>query len=312
MKIFTRPEDFPQGSATVLTIGKFDGLHIGHRGILRRLLALAAENSLESTVVTFDRHPLELINPLASPTPLTTLEQKLELISETGIDNAVVLAFDQERQAQTAADFVRMLAEDLGAKIILAGRDFHFGDQGLGNLQTLTELAEQYGYTLELIEDELEGSNGEARRVSSTWIRELLLQGRVEEANRLLDRVHSVSGEVVHGLKRGRELGFPTANLEAHPQGFVPADGIYAGYLRLGDRRYPAAISIGTNPTFDDVPIRQVEAYLPGVELDLYGKQVTIEFVSWIRGMVAFTGIDALIERMHQDVDEILKRLAQE
>lgn len=312
MKIFRDVSAFPEDIHTVVTVGKFDGLHRGHTAITERLRELATEHNLKSTVITFDRNPLELLSPTAAPISLSTLDQKVELLAQTGIDCTVVLYFDEQLKEQSPEAFIQMLANDLNAKIILAGQDFHFGAQGRGDLETLQKLAEEYGYQVVVIDDALEGDAEGERRISSTWIRELLADGKVEQANDLLGRPHTVSGKIVHGLKRGRELGFPTANLETHPQGFVPADGVYSGYLIHQGQRYRAAISVGTNPTFDDVPVRQVEAFLPGIEIDLYGEQVTIEFHHWIRGMVAFNGIDSLIERMHQDVDEILVKLSEE
>jgi len=213
----------------------------------------------------------------------------------------------------------------------MVGADFRFGRGGAGDPDLLRELGPEFGFEVHVVDDVRAIDAG--RRVSSTWVRELLDAGDVADAARLLGRPHAVRGEVVHGLKRGRELGFPTANLSADLEGFVPAEGVYAGWLvdegapedeaghtRRGGGvgpaprssvRYPAAISIGTNPTFDDVHVRQVEAYvLDETDLDLYGHTVEVEFVARIRGMVAFEGVDALIAQMRDDIVRVRRELA--
>jgi len=202
-------------------------------------------------------------------------------------------------------------------RTVLVGRDFRFGRGGAGNPELLAELGREFGFDVDVVDDVRAIEAG--RRVSSTWIRELLTEGDVATAAKLLGRAPSVWGEVVHGLKRGRELGFPTANLSSECEGFIPADGVYAGWLidegspdglRQGTR-YPAAISVGANPTFDDVPVRQVEAYvLDETGLDLYGHRVEIQFTARIRGMVAFEGIDALMVQIADDVAEVRRILS--
>jgi riboflavin kinase/FMN adenylyltransferase len=290
-----------QRPASVVTIGKFDGVHAGHRAVIAHLLQRAAEDGLASVVVTFDRNPLALLRPDLCPDSLVSVEQKLELLGETGIDATLLVAFDDEFSALSPEEFVRsVLVDGLGARRVLVGSDFRFGARGAGDVERLRELGARDGFEVEVIDDVR--PDGE-HRVSSTWIRSLLADGDVAAAGRLLGHVPSVRGVVVHGAARGRELGFPTANLSPESEGLIPADGVYAGHLIDGGVRYAAAISVGNNPTFDGVPHKQVEAYVLDQELDLYDHVVTVEFVERIRGMWAFTGIDALIEKITEDVD---------
>ncbi len=301
MRVFrgldTVPADF---GPSAVTIGKFDGVHAGHRAVIQTLAEVAGARGLTPTVVTFDRHPLELLAPELCPPPLTGIEQKLDLLAGTGIDATLLLTFDRETADLSPEDFVEsILVDRLHARVVLVGKDFRFGAQGAGDIELLERLGHRFDFSVSLIDD-VRPEDG--RRVSSTWIRELLAEGDVAHAARLLGHVPSVRGVVVHGAKRGRELGFPTANLSPDSEGLIPADGVYAGWLTDGGVRYPAAISVGNNPTFEGVPQRQVEAYVLDEDLDLYDHRVEVAFVDRIRGMVAFSGIDPLIEQMGADV----------
>jgi riboflavin kinase/FMN adenylyltransferase len=291
------PADWP---ASAVSIGKFDGVHAGHRAVIDELQSLARREGLAAVVVTFDRHPLALLNPEKCPTELVSVQQKLDLLAETGLDATLVLTFDAALSSLPPEDFVRgILVNTLHAKHVSVGRDFRFGARGAGDAAMLTALGRQYGFDVRLIDDVM--PQGE-RRVSSTWIRELLAAGDVRSATRLLGHTPTIRGEVVHGAARGRELGFPTANLSPRSEGLVPADGVYAGWLIDNGNRYPAAISIGNNPTFEGVPQKQVEAYVLDEDIDLYGHVVEVSFVEHIRGMVAFTGIEPLIRQIQDDV----------
>lgn len=302
MIVYTDASEIPADfGPSVIAIGKFDGVHTGHREVLQKAIAEAKELGAASVAVTFDRNPLATVRPDLCPTELVSLTQKIELLAGTGIDAVLVLTFDEEMAQVTAEEFVeRILVGNLKAVRILLGLDFRFGHRGIGDAELLRTMGAELGFSVDAVGDVTD----EGDRVSSTRIRELLSEGDVAGAARLLGRVHAVAGEVVHGLKRGRELGFPTANLSPQSQGDVPADGVYAGWLQTSDGvHHRAAISVGINPTFDDVEMRQVEAYiLDETDLDLYGQQVVVEFVERIRGMVAFNGIPALIEQMTDDV----------
>ncbi len=313
MIVFRDPLEVPADfGPSVVAIGKFDGVHAGHRAVIRRLKQKAAETGERAVAVTFDRNPLAVLRPDRCPENVVTVDRKLELLGELDLDAALVLTFDEELAARSAEDFVAdILVGALRVSTVLVGEDFRFGHGGAGTPQLLRELGPGYGFTVEVVDDVF--LDGSERRVSSTWIRELLMDGDVTTAARVLDRNVDVRGEVVHGLKRGRELGFPTANLSASVDSFVPADGVYAGWLvdhRTG-LRHRAAISVGTNPTFDDVLERQVEAHVLGeTDLDLYGHDVTVEFVERLRGMVAFEGIDKLKLQMAADVTDAERVLA--
>ncbi|NYD65786.1 bifunctional riboflavin kinase/FAD synthetase [Agromyces atrinae] len=304
MKLFTGLGDVPADfGPSVVTIGKFDGVHAGHRAVIADLLAIADAESLTSTVVTFDRHPLAFLAPEKCPEQLVSTPQKIELLATTGVDAALVLRFDETLSSIPAEAFVRdILVGRLRAQVVFVGADFRFGSRGAGDVGLLERMGPVLGFEVRVIDD-VRPEDG--RRVSSTWIRELLEAGDVASAARLLGHTPTVRGVVVHGAARGRELGFPTANLSPSSEGLIPADGVYAGWLVDGDERYPAAVSVGNNPTFEGVPQKQVEAYVLDREIDLYGHEVAIEFVTRIRGMVAFEGIDALIRQMSADVDTV-------
>lgn len=308
MDLFESIDAVPEAYGPVaVTIGKFDGVHSGHRAVLTRLREVAAERGLRSVVVTFDRNPMSLLNPAECPQPLLSKEQKLERLATTDVDGTLVLTFDRALSEVSAEDFVStVLAGALDTAVVLVGADFRFGARGAGDVELLRELGSVHGFEVVVIDDiALE----EGRRVSSTFVRELLSEGRVAEAGQLLTAAHSVRGIVVLGQQRGRELGYPTANLDRNSEGFIPADGVYAAWLVIDDVRFAAAVSIGNNPTFDGVPEKQVEAHALDQDFDIYGKRVEIEFVEYVRGMVKYTTVDALIAQMCLDevaVREIL------
>jgi len=302
VKTYKGLEAVPSGyGPSAVTIGKFDGVHRGHREIISRLRGLAESDGLTTTVVTFDRNPLALLAPDKCPESLVSNRQKLELLATTGIDATVLLPFDRALASVPATEFVeRVLVDTLHAKAVLVGRDFRYGARGAGDVALLADLGATFGFTVEVVDDV--APEGE-RRVSSSWVRELLADGDVRHATELLGHTPTVSGLVVHGAARGRELGFPTANLSPESEGLIPSDGVYAGWLTDAGTRYPAAISVGDNPTFEGVPKKQVEAYVLDRELDLYDHVVDVEFVDRIRGMVAFTTIPALIDTIRDDVE---------
>ena len=321
MIVFRDPAEVPAGyGPSVVAIGKFDGVHSGHRAVIDRARVDAATGGARVVAVTFDRNPLALLRPEICPDNLIGVHQKLRLLAETGVDATLLLRFDEQLANLTAREFVEhVLVEALGVRTVLVGRDFRFGKGGAGNPDVLRELGAEFGFDVDVVDDVRAIEPG--RRVSSTWIREVLAEGDVRTAAKLLGRPASVWGEVVHGAKRGRELGFPTANLSQDLEGYVPADGVYGGWLidegsanglRPGIR-YPAAISVGTNPTFDDVPVRQVEAYvLDETDLDLYDHDVEVQFVSRIRGMEAFEGIEPLKAQIAADVEKVRAGLTTE
>ena len=304
MRIFTSLSDVPADfGPSVVTIGKFDGVHEGHRAMVHRLRTTAAARGLASVVVTFDRNPLSLLRPEVCPEPLVSTEQKLDLLAATDPDATLVLTFDRSLAEETPEEFVRtVLVEPLRAAVVLVGADFRFGAKGAGSVETLIELGATHGFEV-LVVDDVTAVDG--RRVSSSWIRELLSEGRVAEAARLLGAPHTIRGTVVHGHQRGRQLGYPTANLSREVDGFVPADGVYAAWLTARDIRYPAAVSIGNNPTFEGIVGRQIEAHAIDAAFDIYDEVVDVSFVEYIRGMRKFPGPDELAVQMGADEDQI-------
>ena len=314
MEFFDGLDAVPAGyGPSAVTIGKFDGVHSGHRAILARLRAKAAEHDgLASVVVTFDRHPLSLLAPAFCPSPLVSNRQKVDLLAESGIDATLMLAFDQALADPEPEEFVTtVLVRALGARIVLAGSDFRFGRKGAGDVGVLKSLGERHGFEVVLIDDVREGSERGERRASSTWIREALEAGAVEEAARVLGRLPVVRSVVIEGERRGRELGFPTANLDpARLEGFLPADGVYAAWATVDGVRYPSAVSIGNNPTFEGVPQHQAEAHLLDVDLDLYGRTIELAFVARLRGMERFDSLEALIAAIRADADDARRALS--
>jgi len=291
------PRDF---GPSAITIGKFDGVHAGHRKVISALIDVARSSGLVATAVTFDRHPLALLRPELCPAPLLSNPQKVDRLAEAGVDATLMLAFDEAFSKQSPEEFVQsILVDALHAKVVLVGRDFRFGAKGAGTVERLRELGLEHGFDVQLIEDMI--AEGTERRASSTWVRELLGDGDVGTAAELLGHLPTIRAVVVHGLQRGRELGYPTANLSPDIEGFIPADGVYAAWLTIDGVRHGAAVSIGNNPTFEGIPDKQVEAHVLDASLDLYDKTVEVSFVQYIRGMRKFSGMDALAEQMRAD-----------
>lgn len=299
MRVFRSLDEVPADfGPSAVTIGKFDGVHAGHRKVIDRLLRDASAAGLTPTVLTFDRNPLALLRPQDCPTALLSNEQKLERLTETGVHATLMVDFDAAFAALTPEEFVdRVLVDALKARIVLVGPDFRFGARGAGSVALLREFGARLGFEVDSIEE----FRSEGRKASSTWIRELLSAGRVREASEVLGHIPTIRSVVVHGEQRGRELGYPTANLSPNIEGFIPADGVYAAWLTVDGTRYPAAVSVGNNPTFDGVPDKQVEAHALDQHLDLYDRTVEVSFVEYIRPMRKFDGMESLREQMHRD-----------
>jgi riboflavin kinase/FMN adenylyltransferase len=292
----------PEGTA--VTIGVFDGVHLGHRHVIGELRRIAAELGSKSAVVTFDQHPASVVRPDSAPQLLTDLEQRLELLASTGVDYALLVRFDEKRSKESAEDFVRReLVDCLQAKAVVVGADFHFGHGRKGDVALLRSMGEQHGFEVDGLELMASAAQG-AQVVSSTSIRAALARGDLEAANRLLGRHHEVRGVVQTGDKRGRELGFPTANVAVTADTQLPADGIYAGwYVRPDGTELPAAFSLGRRPTFyDDQPYSLLEAHLLDFDGDLYGEAARVRFVTWLRGEAKFGSLEALVAQIEADV----------
>jgi riboflavin kinase/FMN adenylyltransferase len=292
---------------SVVTIGAYDGVHRGHRKVLQLVRELADARALEAVCVTFDRHPAQVVRPETAPQLLTGLEHKLELLVGTGLlDVVCVLAFDEGRSKESAEDFVHeVLVGLLGARLVVVGADFHFGHRRGGNVALLERMGADLGFEvigLGLVAPE---SDPVHEPYSSTRGRHRLAAGDVAGAAELLGRPHEVRGVVVEGDRRGRELGFPTANVALEADVCLPCDGIYAGRVRTADGVWrPAAISLGRRPTFyDDQEHSLLEAYLLDFDADLYGEQVAVQFVERLRGEQRFDSVDDLVAQMQRDCD---------
>lgn len=305
MLTFFSLEQVPAGAfsnGTAIAIGKFDGVHRGHRALLTGIAEVAEREGLDPVVFTFANNPLSYLRPEICPQEIMSREQRLEALAAAGAEACIMVPFDAALAAVPAEEFVeRVLVELLRVRHICVGTDFRFGHRGAGDVDLLLRMGERLGFQVDVIpsiEDE------ELGRVSSSRVREAILQGDVETAARMMDRPVSVRGEVVHGDARGRELGFPTANLGGRLEGLTPADGVYAGWALIGGKRYGAAISVGVNLTFEPEGEPRVEAYLLDFDGDLYGERIEVRFAERLRGMVAFSGVEALVERIREDVRE--------
>jgi riboflavin kinase/FMN adenylyltransferase len=305
----------PAGDAhgRAVAIGAFDGVHLGHQAVLRLVHDLAQARRLSSTVLTFDRHPAEVVRPASAPKLLTTLDQKLELLDATGsVDECLVLAFDAARSKEPAEDFVsEVLAGVLDARLVVVGADFHFGYKRHGDVTLLQRMGAELGFEvlgLGLVASpESEDAPEVGVPYSSTRAREMLARGDVVAAAAILGRPHEVWGTVERGDQRGRELGFPTANLAVPERVCLPADGVYSGtYIGEGDVERLAAISLGRRPTFyAEAGMLLLEAYVLDFDGDLYGRRARVRFRRRIRGQERFDSVDDLIAQMARDVQAV-------
>ena len=309
------PTDLPR---TVVTLGNFDGVHRGHREVLRRVVELARARDALAVAVTFTPHPRAVHHPEVPHVDIISPEQRVVLLDEAGLDAVLLQRYTLEFADQSPEEFVRgMLVHGLHAAVVVVGHDVRFGRGNTGDVAEMVRLGARYGFDVEAVEEfPAEHGAEPERRCSSTWVREALDAGDVAQAAAVLGRHHVLAGEVVHGFARGRELGFPTANLETDVQGMIPADGVYAGWVHDAHGGvWPAAISIGSNPTFEDVS-RVVEAHVIDrhdervEDFDLYGQHIEVEFVARLRGMVAYEGVEKLVAQITQDVDEARAILA--
>ncbi|MDP9403275.1 MAG: bifunctional riboflavin kinase/FAD synthetase [Actinomycetota bacterium] len=305
MEVITDLDACPRPEAgAVVTIGAYDGVHLGHQALLARVRAMATELGCASAVVTFDRHPASVVRPESAPLLLTDLDQRLELLAAAGVDHTVVVRFDQERSREPAEDFVtEVLVGCLRARAVVVGHDFHFGHRRRGNVVLLQEMGGRLGFDVLGVSLHRGGAGDEP--VSSTRVRQLLGAGRVEEAATLLGRPHEVRGLVVRGDGRGRQLGYPTANVEVPPGILLPGDGIYAGwYQRPSGASHLSAISVGRRPTFHpDAAAPMLEAHLLDFDDDLYGEPARVRFTSWLRAEERFDSADALIVQIGHDAE---------
>ncbi|MDG9704485.1 bifunctional riboflavin kinase/FAD synthetase [Streptomyces sp. DH37] len=297
-------EDIPEDwGRSVVTIGSYDGVHRGHQLIIGRAVERARELGVPAVVVTFDPHPSEVVRPGSHPPLLAPHHRRAELMAGLGVDAVLVLPFTREFSKLSPAEFVvKVLVDKLHARTVVEGPNFRFGHRAAGTVETLAELGRTYDYDVMVVDLFVRGAAGGGEPFSSTLTRRLVAEGDMAGAAEVLGRPHRVEGVVVRGAQRGREMGYPTANVETLPHTAIPADGVYAGWLVVEGESMPAAISVGTNPQFDGTE-RTVEAYaIDRVDLDLYGLHVAVDFLAYIRGQERFDTLEGLLERMAEDV----------
>ncbi|NYV78940.1 bifunctional riboflavin kinase/FAD synthetase, partial [Streptomyces sp. UH6] len=297
-------EDIPQDwGRSVVTIGSYDGVHRGHQLIIRHAVERAQALGVPSVLVTFDPHPSEVVRPGSHPPVLAPHVRRAELAADLGVDAVLVLPFTKEFSKLSPAEFVvKVLVDKLHARAVVEGPNFRFGHKAAGDVAFLTEQGRTYDFEVDVIDLHVSGEAGGGEPFSSTLTRRLVAEGDVAGAREILGRPHRVEGVVVRGAQRGRELGFPTANIDTLPFSAIPADGVYAGWLNVAGESMPAAISVGTNPQFDGTE-RTVEAYAIDREgLDLYGMHASVDFLAFVRGQAKFATLDDLLEAMARDV----------
>ena len=281
----------------VLAVGIFDGVHAGHQQIIA-----TAKHLGEVTVMTFDPHPTSVVAPERTPSQLISVNDRIELLKQAGATYVEVVNFNKDFSQLSPDQFIEdVLLGRFKAEHVVIGENFNFGFKAQGSPKYLSEVGPKYGFGVSIVK--LQEERGST--ISSTRIRSLIIDGEIERANELLTRKFYLKGPVVHGEKRGREIGYPTANLGLTPLATIPADGVYAGWLSVGESRWAAAISIGTNPTFPGVRGRQVEAYaIDQVGLELYDQEAKIEFGFRLRDTLKFDGLAPLLEQMKKDCDQ--------
>jgi riboflavin kinase/FMN adenylyltransferase len=313
MDVITNVDSPPfPGERTVVTIGAYDGVHLGHQAVIEHVRALATELGARSVVLTFDKHPAMIVRPESAPKLLTNNDQRLELLAETGVDATVVISFDDDQAHETPESFVeRVLVEALAVRTIVVGRDFHFGRDRRGNVDLLEKVGRTNDFDVRPLEL-LPRADGVDEPISSTAIRRALAGGDVTRAASMLGRYHEVRGTVVLGDQRGRLLGFPTANVAVPNTACLPADGVYSGwYERPNGDAHPCAINLGRRPTFyEHADHSLLEAHLLDFSGDLYGEEAEVRFAHFLRSERKFDGIEAIVAQLTIDVQHARDQLA--
>ncbi len=308
MNIFDENSNIEKSKNTAVTIGTFDGIHRGHRRILDELLRISKEENSRNFVITFEPHPRTVVTQKYDIRLLTTLDEKKAIFEEYGIENLMVINFTEEFSKLTSEEFIRkFICDKIGARHVVIGYDHKFGRDRGGNETTLRTMGEKFGFDVTRVPPIKE--NGVV--ISSTLIRNLLLQGEVEQANTYLGRHYSLSGKVVHGAGRGVSLGFPTANLQPHSkQKLIPANGVYAVSVKLENKVYFGVMNIGFRPTFNQTPHAITEVHILDFNKEIYDENIKVEFVKRLRDEKKFGGKDELVKQIEDDIQktkEILK-----
>ena len=285
-----------------ITIGVFDGVHLGHKHLAEKLIESAVKNGKSSGIVTFKNHPAAVINPQFQPNFLTSFETKFHLLKNTGVDFVSAITFDHKVADLTAKDFLSLLKSRLGMKGLVVGPDFQMGKNREANTDRLATLGSELGFELEVVDVQTKGGE----QVRSTMIRSLISDGDVKNASVMLGRKFSLEGSVITGMKRGKSLGFPTANLKTNKDIAIPSNGIYATVATIKGVRSPAATSVGTNPTFPGKK-QTIETYILDFDKNIYGQSLSVSFYEKLRNELTFNNVDDLIEQMKSDVSEVRK-----
>lgn len=305
MKIYT-PKDFPLKFDTVITLGSFDGLHLGHQNLLKETKDLAKKLGVRPLVVTFDPHPRQVLQPESSFKLLTTLEEKLNLISELGFEEVAIIPFTKNLAEWDPELFVqKYIVDNLRAKGVVVGFNFRFGKQRKGDVELLTNLGKKYNFTVKVVEAVFI----DGLKISSSLIRGLLEKGSIELANKLLGRPYFLIGKVIKGKGRGKILGYPTANLSISDAKLIPLCGVYAVWITLRGEKFKGAMNIGKNPTFDEKNL-SIEVYIFDFNSEIYGERIKVELINYVRGEKKFPSPEALKLQIEKDCQKIRQVLA--
>ena len=293
----------------VITIGNFDGVHIGHQALFHEVIETADAIGGTAVAITFEPHPIRVIKQNGHPPLITLIEQKSELIEKAGIDVLICVPFTKEFAAISARDFVeKILVDKIGVHSIIVGPDYTFGNRREGNVALLQQFADEFGFKV-IIAEWIHPSSADRNRISSTAIRQLVMDGEMQEARKMLGRNYEIRGTVAHGRDRGGKLlGIPTANVNLHDE-LCPKVGVYAVIVKHNGNRYPGVANIGYSPTFDDY-IFTVEAHIFDFDADIYGEKIRVDFVERLRDEIKFSGIDELVEQINQDITDAKEILA--
>ncbi|WP_425540128.1 bifunctional riboflavin kinase/FAD synthetase [Microaceticoccus formicicus] len=300
MKIINLNNNMPYNNPTIIGLGNFDGIHKGHLELMHEVINKSKSSDLESSVILFNTHTEVVINNKINQSQLTSLDDKIEILKEIGMDNVFIIDFSAELRNMTAEGFVCKILVDLcNAKAIVVGKDYTFGYNASGNVEKLIELSKDR-YEIKIIDDyKIDGF-----RVSSSSIRSLIEDGNIEYANKLIGRNYRLKGKVVKGDGRGKNLGFPTANINLNFNYLVPKDGVYLSNIIVKDKSYRSLTSIGYNPTFNGSTLR-VEVYIDEFDEDIYGEDIILYFVKYLRPMINFSSIEELIDQMNLDLNQL-------
>jgi riboflavin kinase/FMN adenylyltransferase len=283
------------------TIGSFDGVHRGHQSLIKQMVTSAHASGSPAVVVTFYPHPAVVLRGIQDPYYLTSPDERAALLHDLGVDAIITLKFDLSLASQSAEEFMTMLSKHTGLRQLWVGPDFALGKGRQGNVPVLAAIGKELGYRVNVVEQITAGEE----RVSSRQIRAYIADGKVKEAAEMLGRSYSVKGEVVHGDARGRGLGIPTANLQTWPERLLPANGIYATWVKRGKQHLASVTNVGIRPTFDDLAaVPRVEAFILDFDEDIYQEQIEVEFVEYFRPEIRYTSIKDLMDQIHKDIDQ--------